>query len=189
MLDTPPLKPLDRVLQRWRFRKAQPFIGWHDRILDVGCSDGALFRYLGDRFGFGVGVDPALRSSIDADRYLLLADTFPGALSESETFHVITMLAVLEHIPADRLEELRRECVRLLKPGGRLVITVPSKAVDGILYWLSKMRLVEGIGLHEHHGFEPAATRLIFSDPQLHLMKHRKFQLGLNNLFVFEKRL
>ena len=54
---------LDRVLQRWRIRKATAFIRPGDQLLDIGTADGALFslvRGLGD----SVGLDPDL----DMDR-------------------------------------------------------------------------------------------------------------------------
>ena len=46
---------------------------------------------------------------------------------------MITMLAVLEHVPEDAQAELAAACERILKPGGRVVITVPSPQVDTIL--------------------------------------------------------
>jgi predicted SAM-dependent methyltransferase len=97
------------------------------------------------------------------------------------------MLAVLEHLPPEALEETPSACAALLHPGGRLVITVPSPAVDRILHWLERLRLIEGIGLHEHHGVHPATTQRLFSHPVFRLLVHRRFQLGLNNLFVFER--
>jgi SAM-dependent methyltransferase len=185
-IEAPPLKPLDRLLQRWRFRKAATFVRAGDRILDVGCADGALFRYLGERLGEGVGVDPSLRRDVVRGRYRLLAQPFPGALS-GESFDVITMLAVLEHLPPDALRDTPHACATVLRPGGRVVITVPSPTVDRILHWLERLRLIRGIGLHEHHGFNPATTQRLFSQPNFRLLGHRRFQLGLNNLFVFER--
>lgn len=95
------------------------------------------------------------------------------------------MLAVLEHIP-DR-DALARECARVLRPGGRLVITVPKPAVDRILAVLLSLRLIHGMSLEQHEGYDVRRTAPIFEAAGLRLLRRRTFQLGLNCLFVFEK--
>jgi hypothetical protein len=43
------------------------------------------------------------------------------------------------------------------------------------------------MSMHEHYGFVPAHTLRVFAEPDFRLLTHRKFQFGLNNLFVFER--
>jgi hypothetical protein len=74
----------------------------------------------------------------------------------------------------------------LLKPKGRVIVTVPSPQVDYILEILLKLKLIDGMSLEEHYGFKPSDTEIIFSKG-FKLIKKKKFQLGLNNLYVFEK--
>ena len=181
------LKPVDRLLRWWRFRKARPFIKATDRVLDVGCSDGALFRYLRGRYREGVGIDPALRSSVDRSRYRLLPGTFPDGLPDRSTYDVITMLAVVEHLPEDQLRSLGEDTARALNDGGRVVLTVPSPVVDSLLHFMERIHLIRGIGLHEHHGFHPRRVPEVFEGSDLRLLRARRFQLGLNNLFVLRK--
>jgi len=97
------------------------------------------------------------------------------------------MLAVLEHIPRGQQGRLVLACARLLKPGGHLVVTIPSPAVDGILHFLQHLKLVHGMEVEEHYGFAPAEALALFSTPEFRLLRRRRFQLGLNNLFVFER--
>jgi len=102
-------------------------------------------------------------------------------------FDVITMLAVLEHFPPAEYENLKNGCLRFLKPGGLLLITVPSSRVDQILAVLKFFRLIDGMSLEEHHGFEVQETTSIFPAENFRLLRHATFQLGLNHLFVFER--
>ena len=98
------------------------------------------------------------------------------------------MLAAIEHLPASSSAAVGPAAARLLYEGGRLIATVPEPAVDHIVALLQRLRPAEGMSLHEHHGFASAQTRAIFEPAGLHLIRHRRFQLGLNNLFVFERR-
>jgi 2-polyprenyl-3-methyl-5-hydroxy-6-metoxy-1,4-benzoquinol methylase len=181
------VKGLDRLLQSWRIRKAERMIPHGARVLDVGCADGALFRQLDGRISGGVGIDPTLEEPVESERFRLVRGAFPDDLPAGERFDAITMLAVLEHIPLQRQPALAAATHRCLEPGGRLIVTVPSPAVDRILHVLESLRLIEGMALHEHYGFEPGQTPSVFTPHGLGLAHARKFQLGLNNLFVFEK--
>jgi hypothetical protein len=43
------------------------------------------------------------------------------------------------------------------------------------------------MSLDEHYGFDPGRTEAVFAPPAFRLAARRRFQLGLNNLFVFER--
>jgi 2-polyprenyl-3-methyl-5-hydroxy-6-metoxy-1,4-benzoquinol methylase len=181
------LKWVDRLIQRQRIAKVRRYVPAGGRVLDIGCADGALFRQLGRRIGSGVGVDPALEQSVGNGRFQLIAGKIPHELASSGLFDAVTMLAVVEHLPDAVIAELRDQAVALLKPGGHLLITVPSTQVDKILALLTRLRLVAGMSLHEHHGFDPTNVPAWFEGAGLTLEKSAKFQLGLNNLYVFTR--
>jgi SAM-dependent methyltransferase len=180
------MKLLDRYLRDVRIAKARRFVEKGDVVVDVGCLDGAMFeRWRGD-IAYGYGVDPTLDERRKGPDYELFPGLFPEALPEVEC-DVITMLAVLEHVPPEAQEGLADACHRILKPGGRVVITVPSPRVDTILEVLSRLRVIDGMSLEEHYGFDPEDTLRVFGAPRFRLAESSRFQLGLNNLFVFEK--
>lgn len=182
------MKLMDRALQRWRVAKARPFIVPRSRILDIGSADGALFRQLGSRKGqHCLGIDPTLKTNIKVDGVPLIAGCFPKDMPAVEPFDVITMLAVLEHFPPLEYGDLQGGCIKFLKPGGRLIITIPSIAVDWILAVLKFLRLIDGMSLEEHHGYPVEQTTAIFPAKYFRLLHRKRFQLGLNNLFVFER--
>jgi 2-polyprenyl-3-methyl-5-hydroxy-6-metoxy-1,4-benzoquinol methylase len=179
------MKTVDRLLQQWRFHKSRPYLAKGARVLDVGCADGAFYKRFGGHVGEVVGIDPNLGTSVDQGPLRLIAGRFPEALNDVEPFDAITMLAVLEHIPLDEQQRWAAACVRLLRPAGYLIITTPSPIVDGILRLLKSMRVIDGMSLEEHYGFEPSRVPPLFTDVSMELVEARRFQLGCNNLFVF----
>jgi 2-polyprenyl-3-methyl-5-hydroxy-6-metoxy-1,4-benzoquinol methylase len=180
------MKWLDYRLQRERTRRVVPYVLKGARVLDIACADGALFRILGDSPGAGVGIDldPVPPS---AGKYRFIQGSFPSALPPGEPFDVVAALAVLEHIPEPDQAGFAAGCAGALRSGGRLVLTVPSRRVDDVLNLLRAVRLVDGMSLEQHHGFDPADTVPLFERAGLVLERQAHFQLGLNNLFVFRK--
>jgi 2-polyprenyl-3-methyl-5-hydroxy-6-metoxy-1,4-benzoquinol methylase len=181
------MKSLDRFLQWWRIKKAMAYIKKGDAVLDIGSSDGVLFELLGNE-NPGIGIDPTLKAEYKTDWYQLVPGYFPQDLSDNaQRFDVISILAVVEHIPEPEITGFVRACVQLLNPGGRIIITVPSKYVDQILEFLISLKIIDGMSVEEHHEFEPKNVITYFSIDGITLEKYKRFQLGLNNLFVFRK--
>lgn len=177
---------VDRFVQRLRIKQVEPFINPSDTVLDIGTADGALFTVLSYLKG-GTGIDPdaeprALKNAT------LIRGFFPQALPDNQQFDAITMLAVLEHIPAEVQRQIASDCFARLRASGRLIITVPSPRVDDILKIMKAMRLIHGMSLEQHYGYEVGKTPDLFCSAGFTLLKASTFQFGLNNLFVFEKR-
>jgi len=93
------MKPLDRLIQRWRIKRAAVFIPNGVRLLDIGCADGMLYRMLKPRLGNYVGVDPGLSKSVQEENCQFIAGSFHEDFPSLPAFDVITMLAVMEHLP------------------------------------------------------------------------------------------
>jgi 2-polyprenyl-3-methyl-5-hydroxy-6-metoxy-1,4-benzoquinol methylase len=182
------LRRLDRFIQRRRFAKAGEFIGHDVRLLDIGSADGALFKWLGPRVRRGVGVDPSPAAASAGPNCVVLEGSVPD-LRLDEQFDVVTLLAVIEHVPREEQKALALECARVLVPNGRVIVTTPSPAADRVLDALRAVRLIDGIELDQHYGLEPDEVPAVFSSAGLSLVHRARFELGFNNLFVFEKRL
>lgn len=98
------------------------------RLLDVGCSSGALLAVARD-MGFNVsGVEPAPDAAQSAQRAGF--DVFQGLLHEAAypdaAFDACVMFEILEHV--NEPLALMRECARVLRPGGVLVVNTPNAA-------------------------------------------------------------
>lgn len=181
------MKYLDRALQRIRFRMIAPYIKPATRLLDIGCADGALYGKAEplDRY---VGVDPCAPITALSPNAKFIRDTFPTPqLTPTERFDVIAVTAVLEHVPREAQAAFASACARHSASRGCLAITVPSPAVDSILYLLKGVSLLDGMKDEEHYGFHPETTASIFEPHGFRLERHSRFELGLNHLFVFRR--
>ena len=179
---------VDQLVRDLRIAQAAGQIPPGARVLDVGCHDGALFRRLGPALRDGLGLDPALRGPLHGERYRLEPGAFPAAApDEPGAFDVVTMLAVLEHLEPDEQKSAAEAAYRLLTVGGLLIATVPSPVVDSLLAWLIRLRVLDGMEAEQHHGFDPDHVVPLMEGVGLRLVRHRRFELRLNHLFVFER--
>jgi SAM-dependent methyltransferase len=102
------------------------------RILDVGCGDGTFLNLMRNR-GWtvdGIDFDPkAIQSAKQKYGLNLRQGDLKAENLPSDTFDAVTMSHVVEHLPDPiaMLVEIRR----ILKTGGRLVMTTPNTAGIG----------------------------------------------------------
>ena len=102
---------------------AHPELSQSIRVLDIGAGNAELISELARRGASCVALDysaPPL-SGIDTISHDLNQGTLPF---EDETFDVVVATEVLEHLRM--YYEVLREMVRVLKPGGLLIITIPN---------------------------------------------------------------
>lgn len=98
------------------------------RILEIGCSGGPLIQQLNaDGYAHVTGIDIST-DGIEICQQRGLPDTHVMDAQKlsfaDESFDIITASDVLEHL-ADAPQALR-EWLRVLKPGGRLIVFVPA---------------------------------------------------------------
>ena len=90
------------------------------KILDVGCSESQL-AYCLDRLGYeAYGID--MRDIKHGFSRFFIMDATNMKFKDN-TFDTVTCISALEHI--DNYKKTANEMIRVLKPGGVLILTVP----------------------------------------------------------------
>jgi 2-polyprenyl-3-methyl-5-hydroxy-6-metoxy-1,4-benzoquinol methylase len=121
---------------------------WGRSLLDVGCGSGrflAAMRELGWQVR-GVEVDSlAVQRARDELGLDVSLGTLEAAGFPDQSFDVVTHTHVMEHVYEPLA--LLRECTRVLKPGGRLVLIAVN--VEGLGHWLFR-RSWSGLEVPRH---------------------------------------
>ena len=97
------------------------------RILDAGCGVGMYvraFRQFSDQV-YGIDVDPDKIAEASRELPNLQVAPAESLPFEDNFFDVVLSHEVLEHVADDRAAAC--EAVRVLRPGGRLVVFVPNR--------------------------------------------------------------
>lgn len=101
------------------------------RHIDIGCGDGALIHHLTRVHGLAesqiAGVDIDERAIAWARMFNPDAHLHAGDMAALEGgYHSASLVEVLEHVPPEALPGFVDHAARLLRPGGLMVVTVPS---------------------------------------------------------------
>lgn len=112
-----------------------------DDCLDVGCGDGANGVYLAAHAHSYVGVDVS-QTAVDLTRargLKALRVTGASALPfDDHSFDIVVCVEVFEHLFTPQLAAA--EARRVLRPDGRLIVTVPNAA-----YWRDRIDALFGV--------------------------------------------
>jgi SAM-dependent methyltransferase len=97
------------------------------RILEVGSGAAGITAFL--KFPV-VGIDPAFeRTEALGTPYLTRVEGSADALPfDDGSFDIVLSVEMLEHVPAAARADALREMFRVLRPGGRMIVTFPADA-------------------------------------------------------------
>jgi 2-polyprenyl-3-methyl-5-hydroxy-6-metoxy-1,4-benzoquinol methylase len=182
---------LSPFLETRRIRQAVPHICGRRRVLDVGCGRARLLAHL-DRAATYVGID--LLADVIAEARVAYpqhdfraGDIEDGALPlGEEPFDAIVLLAVIEHLSSP-VSTLRR-LASLLSPAGIVVITTPHPRAEPLHELGARLGLFSREASEEHTGlFDRGSLQDLASACELRITRSRRFQLGLNQLFLLAR--
>jgi 2-polyprenyl-3-methyl-5-hydroxy-6-metoxy-1,4-benzoquinol methylase len=180
------MRLLDVGLQRARIKRAVRHIRPGSLILDIGCHQGELAAFASVARSQYFGIDPDLAAPAANLVRGRFPDEVPAEWKELLFDHCIA-LAVLEHVPIGHLTGFLESACALLRPTGTLIATVPSPATDRVLAVLHRLRLIDGMDLEAHDGLTMAQLLEAAAEAGFRLVRHDEFQLGMNNLLIWER--
>ena len=136
------------------------------KILDIGAGTGDFLSAAKKGGWQTIGVEPSEKAkTIATNKGVSFVDK--TAVLENNSFDVISMWQVLEHVPD--LDKQIKELKRLLKPTGTLIIAVPNfKSFDAKHY--GKFWAAYDVPIHFWH-FSKTAIKLLFEKEEMKLEK------------------
>lgn len=127
------LNMVEKELNHWWFKGRReiitkflsPYLSNNMEILDAGCGAGGTMEVM-TKYGMVTGVDTSeemidycQKKGLNANCHSILDLPF-----DDSTFDLVLCLDVIEHLPDE--EPAILELMRVLKPGGLLLLSVPS---------------------------------------------------------------
>jgi SAM-dependent methyltransferase len=166
------------IQSKWhhlKFARIRQELGLYARHLDVACGPGTFLGTLSGP-GHSVGLDVAAAQIEFARRkYAAPHRSFqlmqPGVLPAADaSVDVVTMIELVEHLTPDDSATLLAEVRRVLRPGGRLILTTPNY---GALWPLLEI-LVNRFGKIDYSGqhiapFRKKTLRSLLDDCGFHI--------------------
>lgn len=146
----------ENFLSQKRMKIAKRLIKKYDKsgsILDIGCSLHPLLLIRSnfkEKYGIDRIIDnirikhlnlTLIKCDVCVDRKLPFQKGY---------FDVITMLAIIEHLEYNQAYKIIKECYKILKKNGILIITTPAKWSKYLLKIMAKLHLVSPEEIKEH---------------------------------------
>jgi SAM-dependent methyltransferase len=144
------------------------------RLLDVGAGTNLLVK----TYGNGLGVDV-----FDWGGGAQVVEDTSNLPFEPASFDSITFIACLNHIPYR--DAALREARRLIRPGGRLVITMISPLLGDVghaIWWYSEDKHRGGMLPGELGGMTTRQVVDLCREAGFTLTAHKRFVYGMNHL-------
>lgn len=129
-----------------------------DRVLDVGCASGWLREAVNDRSY--VGVDLTARISGGKRGWQFVQADGRQLPFANESFDLVILFEVIEHLPPGSERQALAEALRVLRPGGKVLLSTPHRHFLGTVldpaWWMRGHRHyteTEVVSFLKHVGF------------------------------------
>jgi len=180
---------LDKFIRLLRTNQVKKHIPEDSVVCDIGCGkDFYLLKKISDKISRAIGFDEEVADYRD-EKYQLLNKKMTDAIPlQDKTCDVVTMTAVLEHLAYP--QEILNEAFRVLKKGGKLIVTTPAPAARPILDFLARLSFIDKNEIEDHKNyFDANAIRQMLKKSGFleENIKSYFFEFFLNNLIVAKK--
>jgi|UniRef100_A0A7V3J9L6 ubiquinone/menaquinone biosynthesis C-methylase UbiE len=179
---------LDFFIQKMRAKLIEKYVPYDSYLLDLGCGLHPMaLIMLESKIKKAIGIDKEVPSrSFSKKIDFLKADLENGLPFSEGEFDCVLMLAVLEHLKFPK--EVIEESYRVLKPGGKIIITIPTNFSQPILELLASLGIIskEEVFSHRHY-FRINEVKNLLSRVHFKVILVKPYNLFLNALYVAEK--
>lgn len=169
-----------RAYAKWRIEENDRIAGMilaggrQGRLLEIGFGEGPLTEKLLAHTDEYWGIEPVpghyrdtvARLGLDKRRCLGIAAEamleHPALSAQRGSFDTIVMVSVFEHLSGTR--DILKSCAELLKPGGRLIISVPDSTFFPYLLLIRRIFGMEPWSRFHTSFFNDAGLRRAFAE-------------------------
>lgn len=182
----------EKILGYLRYLKIKKYIKEIESPVcaDIGCGFNGRFLFsISDKIGYGYGFDLRANSRRAGNIEIINNKEFGGRLPlEDCSVDRVFLLAVLEHL--DETSLIIDESFRILKKGGKLIITTPTVIAKPVLEFLSfRLHLISEESIREHkHYYTKNELQTLFQQHGCKCEVCKVFQICFNQLLVGEKK-
>lgn len=184
-------KKLDKLIRWFRFHQVIRLVPDNCIVCDIGCGLDCLFlETIDHKLVKGIGIDQDVDKGIEQKNpkiKVYQADVQKNLPLESASIDVVTMMALIEHILD--YDSALQEIYRILKPGGRLILTTPTPAAKLVLEFMAfKLHIIAEDEIKDHKQyFSAILLKGALSKAGFQAIKTKHFELGFNLLGLAQK--
>lgn len=179
---------LDSILRQLRINAVKKYITPNSVVCDIGCGNNANFlKSLSTKITMGIGIDKRVEDFSNGKLHFIKDNLDKSLPVDNATIDYATIIAVIEHV--DNPLELLKEIHRILKPGGKIILTTPSPSSKLILEFLAfKMHLISKELIEEHkYYFNKEELYKSFEEIGFKSIMIKNFEFNYNILAIAEK--
>jgi SAM-dependent methyltransferase len=150
---------LESVVHGLRYHEVLRVFRNGGTLADLGSGDEPRFlRRVSQRVDRAWGLDPRAKPGQEGNITLLRGDATQRLPFEDASLDQLTSLAVIEHV--DDPHAILAECLRVMRPGGQLIITTPSRLGILVHELMRRVGLIRDVKEGEHRDFLMSPERL-----------------------------
>ena len=183
---------VDKIIYKMRLSRIFSGADFAGKIVaDTGCGYDFLFlRTIAGRIQKWYAVDIVLNHKNTPDNIEIVeSDLNEGIPLKDNSIDIISSMAILEHLNTP--EQYLKEIYRILKPDGKLIMTVPSVYAKPVLEFLAyRLWVISAVEILDHKEYYNASKLkniLKKAGFQEENIRHSYFQFGMNNFVIAKK--
>ena len=170
------------LLKRWRIGIVQPLI--YGRVLDFGCGDGELAKYVGPTKYCGLDQD---EQTINIARQLHPDHFFINSISQIQgLFDTLVLSAVVEHLaePHQTISFLATFLKKDIQ--SKIIITTPHPRAEWVHNLGASLGLFSKHAAEENNILFTEETLIQLTPAGLKMSLYKTFQFGFNQLAIYK---